>query len=60
MTYRELAEYINNLTPEQKDMEVNVLIDQFADMFPLKKDEPVAEAGKYDPTLDEDHPYLII
>ena len=59
MTYRELAEYISNLTDEQKDCDVTVFVSGVAEYYSLVGDYPATEAESSD-VLDENHPYLVI
>jgi hypothetical protein len=59
MTYRELAEYISNLTDEQKDSEVTVYVSGEPEYYSLVRDYPVGESESWD-VLSENHPYLVI
>ena len=59
MTYRELAEYISNLTDEQKNSDVTVLVSGAGEYYSLVEDYPAVEADCSD-VLDENHPYLVI
>lgn len=60
MTYAELAEYISNLTDEQKQMDVTVLVRGVDEYYPLNDEYPVAESGNLTEVLDIGTPYLII
>lgn len=40
MTYAELAEYISNLTDEQKQMDVTVLVRGVDEYYPLNDEYP--------------------
>ncbi len=59
MTYRELAEYISNLTDEQKDSDVTVFVSGVEEYYTLVGDYPALEANG-DDVLDDGHPYLAI
>ena len=59
MTYNELAEYIGNLTDEQKDTDVTVYVSGVDEYYSLVGDYPVVEAERSD-VLDKSHPYLVI
>ena len=59
MNYRELAEYISNLTDEQKDSDVTVYVSGIAEYYSLVADYPAVEAESSD-VLNENHPYLVI
>ena len=58
MTYRELAEYISNLSEEQKDCDVTVFISGVEEYYSLSQ-YPVVEADG-DDVLDDGHPYLAV
>lgn len=58
-TYRDLAEYINGLTEEQKDCNVTVFVSGIEEYFPLDHDYPLVEA-EGDDVLDDGVPYLAI
>lgn len=59
MTYEELAEYIANLTTEQKQQDVTILVSGVNEYYPLVGDYPAVEADA-DDVLDAGHPYLVI
>lgn len=59
MTYRDLAEYIGNLTDEQKDSSVTIFVYGVEEYYPLMGDYPAVEA-EGDDVLDDGHPYLVI
>jgi len=59
MTYRELSEYIENLTEEQKNCDVTVYVSGVDEYYSLVGDFPALESD-HDDVLDKDHPYLVI
>ena len=59
MKYRDLAEYINNLSDEQKDQDVTIFVSGVGEYYALVGDYPTVEADAND-VLDAGHPYLVI
>jgi len=59
MNYYDLVEYLDQLTPDQLEMEVMVHVSALGVLCPLVEDTPccLSEGGK---TLVYDHPYLVI
>ena len=60
MTYRELAEYINNLDQTQLDSDVTVYVSGVNEYYGLVGDYPVTESTEDCDVLDPNHPYLVI
>ena len=58
MTYRELADLIENMTDEQKDQDVTVFVAEQNEYYPLVKDFPVCQSDG--DVLEEGHYYLTI
>lgn len=59
MTYKELAEYISNLTEEQINCDVTVYVSGTDEFYSLVGDYPALEA-EADDVLDQGHPYLAV
>lgn len=60
MTYRELAELINNMTEEQKECNVTVFLSEQSEYFPLDRQFPLVFAENDNDVLRDGHPYLAI
>lgn len=60
MTYRELKEYLSNLSNEKLDLDVTVYVSGVDEYYPLTGDYPVVESDPTCDTLDPGHPYLVI
>ena len=59
MRYRDLAQWVSTMTPEQLDCHVTILDSSNDEFYPLA-DDPAQEAQEDDDRLDEGHPYLVI
>jgi len=59
MNYRELAEFIDNLSAEQQECDVTVYVSGADEYYALADDYPVVETDGAD-VLDDQHPYLVI
>lgn len=59
MTYRELAEYISNLSDEQQNSDVTIYVSGVDEFYSLVGDYPIVEHFG-DDVLRHEHPYLVI
>jgi hypothetical protein len=59
MTYAELLQELQKLTPEQLNQDVTVFISEQDEYYPLKGDYPFPESD-CDDVLDNGHRYLVI
>jgi hypothetical protein len=61
MTYAELIEMLQQLTPEQQAMDVTIHVRGVDEYYPLSESDPCCIADNADnDVLDEGHPYLVI
>jgi hypothetical protein len=61
ITYNQLLEQIQKMTPEQRDATVTVFVTETVEYYPLVQDFPVVFAdGAVNDVLDHGHPYLVI
>lgn len=60
-TYKDLAERIAAMTPEQQSMDVTVYVTGVNEYYSLVGDYPVVESDpEINDVLDPNHPYLVI
>lgn len=59
MTYKDLGEYIKNLSPDQLNQDVTVYVCGTDEYYPLLNEHPVMEADA-DDVLNIASPYLVI
>lgn len=60
MTYADLLEQLNLLTPEQLKMDVTVLVSEMDEFYGLYEDYPWVFSTENDDRLDSKHPYMVI
>ncbi len=63
MTWKELAEKVNEMTDEQKNTDVTVYLGEMDEFFPIECRTRVATDGFDDPgqgVLDVGHPFIVI
>jgi hypothetical protein len=60
-TYKDLAERIAAMTPEQLNSDVTVYVTGVDEYYPLLKETPVVDSDpEVNDQLDPGHPYLVI
>lgn len=59
MTYKDLGEYIKNLSPDQLNQDVTIYVSGLDEYYSLVGDYPAVEADA-DDVLDIGSPYLVI
>ena len=59
MTYKELLEKLKQLSPEQLDTDVTVLISNYDEFFPINNLLIMQDNHNHNDVLDQNHPYLI-
>lgn len=59
MTYQELADYIYNMDPEQKEQTVTIFVSGVDEYYPLNEKAPIRESFGSD-VLDDQHIFLVI
>lgn len=62
LTYRDLRDYLNTLTPEELDLNVSVYAEDVDNVWPVLRAVPNSdqELGEELDTLDPNHPVLLI
>lgn len=61
ITYRDLLENIQNMSPEQLNQTVTVFVTGVGEFYSLVEDFPIVEAkAETNDVLDPGHPYLVI
>lgn len=60
MTWNELIEKLNKMTPEQRNTDVTVYVSSEDEFYPLASTDKPLYTAEDDDVLDKGHPFLII